>query len=329
MKIRATAADSGRRVDQWIEGRLNGLSRTRIQSLIRNGHITVNRRVVKAHARVREGLEAEIELPAPEPASVEAENIPLDILYEDADILVLNKPAGLVVHPAAGHRAGTLVNALLFHCHDLAGIGGELRPGLVHRLDKDTSGALVVAKNDLAMAGLVGQFKEGRVRKEYVALVHGTPKPPEGRIETLIGRSPRDRKKMSARPNSGRRAVTHYRVDAVYGDICRVRVRIETGRTHQIRVHMAHLGHPVVGDTQYGRRKTDLPAGLVARQMLHAERLGLTHPRTGREMLFVAPLPPDMRAVLELLSKTGLDKTPSFLGHSARPLAAIKPHGGD
>jgi len=192
------------------------------------------------------------------------------------------------------------VNALLFHCRDLAGIGGERRPGIVHRLDKDTTGALVAAKNEKAMANLVEQFKAGQVRKEYLAVAHGTPAPAAGTVKTLIGRSSHDRQKMSARPSSGRPAVTHYRVEESWDDVSLLRVRIETGRTHQIRVHMAHIGHPVVGDRQYGRRRAALPMP-VARQMLHAETLAFRHPRTGQPLEFKAPLPADMTSLIQSL----------------------------
>ena len=298
--MQATAADRGLRLDVWLERALPELSRSRIQSLIKAGHITLGGRAAKPHARLRAGLEAVVRVPAARPVSAVAEAIPVAALYEDDDVIVVNKPAGLVVHPAAGHASGTLVNALLNHCADLAGIGGEIRPGIVHRLDKDTSGALVVAKNDAAMAGLIRQFKSGAVLKEYLALVWGTPQPPEGRLETLIGRSRHDRKKMSARPASGRPAVTHYAVQERLGDFSLMRIRIETGRTHQIRVHMAHMGHPVLGDTQYGRRRGVLSIR-VSRQLLHAQRLVFKHPRTGVTIDSRAPLPPDFSRALDAL----------------------------
>jgi 23S rRNA pseudouridine1911/1915/1917 synthase len=245
----------------------------------------------------------QIDVPAPEPVELAPEDIPLDILYEDADIIVVNKPPGLVVHPAAGNPSGTLVNALLHHCKDFAGIGGELRPGIVHRLDKNTSGVLIAAKNEAAMNGLIEQFKERKVQKEYVALVWGHPEPPTGTIETLVGRSVHNRKKMSAHPATGRKAITHYKVEERFRDASLVRVRIETGRTHQIRVHMSHLGHPIVGDRQYGRaRQNQLPAP-ASRQMLHAERLEFTHPGTGEEMELVAAMPCDMGRLLAELRK--------------------------
>jgi 23S rRNA pseudouridine1911/1915/1917 synthase len=209
----------------------------------------------------------------------------------------------MVVHPAPGHSAGTLVNALLHHCTDLTGIGGEERPGIVHRLDKDTSGVMVVAKNEAAMAGLVQQFKMGKVRKEYLAVVHGVPRPGEGRIETLIGRSRHDRKRMSSDPARGRKAVTDYKIEQAFLNASLVRLRIQTGRTHQIRVHMKHLGHPVVGDSQYGpgKRPCALPTS-AARQMLHSEILAFVHPcRGGKKNKYKAPVPDDMRELIEEL----------------------------
>jgi 23S rRNA pseudouridine1911/1915/1917 synthase len=299
-RLSAAAAEAGLRLDIWLERHLPGLSRSRVQALIRAGLVTLGDKSAKPNTRVRAGMEAWVRIPPAIPVSTEAQDIPLDVLYEDEDVIVINKPPGLVVHPAAGHASGTLVNALLHHCKNLAGIGGELRPGIVHRLDKDTSGAMVVAKTDAAMAGLVKQFKAGGVRKEYLAIVHGRPTPREGTVSTLIGRSRHDRKKMSAQPSRGRPAVTHYAVQEDLGDFALLRVRIETGRTHQIRVHLAHVGHPVVGDAQYGRRRaTRVPQ--ADRQMLHAHRLGFPHPRNGAPLEFVAPVPDDFQRVLEAL----------------------------
>ena len=302
MKLSVDSAAARERLDAWLAARLEGVSRSRIQALIVSGAIRVDGGPVRPNLRLRGGMEVEVALPPPAPAAPAPEDIPLRVLFEDADVIVIDKPAGLVVHPAAGHAAGTLVNALLHRCADLAGIGGERRPGIVHRLDKDTSGAMVVAKNERAMASLVGQFKAGQVRKEYVALVHGVPMPPSGTVDTLIGRSSHDRKKMSAEPSRGRRAVTHYRVAEVLGDCAFLRVRIETGRTHQIRVHLAHIGHPVLGDRQYGGRRERGGSGGAERgalrQMLHAETLAFRHPRDARDVVCRAPLPADMAAVL-------------------------------
>jgi 23S rRNA pseudouridine1911/1915/1917 synthase len=281
--------------------RLPGLSRSRVQALVRSGDVKVNGESRRPHDKVSAGMEVTVHVPPARPVPVAAEDIPLDVIHEDPDVIVVNKAAGLVVHPAAGHASGTLVNALLHHCGDLAGVGGELRPGIVHRLDKDTSGVMVVAKNDDAMASLVAQFKQGAVRKEYLAVVNGTPRPAAGTVETLIGRSRHDRKKMSARPARGREAVTSYEVVEELGSFALLRVRIETGRTHQIRVHLAHIGHPVVGDRQYGRRKPTAVDTGAGRQMLHAHRLGFRHPRSGEALTFEAPMPEDMNAVLERL----------------------------
>jgi len=287
-------AGAAGRLDAWLASQTSELSRARIQALIKEGRVTCVGAPVKANAKPRPGQVIEIAVPAPVPAIPQPENIPLDILYEDGDCLVLNKPAGLVVHPAPGHASGTLVNALLHHCRDLGGVGGVERPGIVHRLDKDTSGLMVVAKNDAAMAGFVRLFQTGGMTKEYLALVHGLPQKPSGTVSGLIGRHPSNRKKMAVVTRNGKQAVTHYTVERRMGDITLVRCRIETGRTHQIRVHMQSLGCPVVGDAVYGRPAADkrLPH-FPARQMLHAAHLKFAHPLTGVPMEFVAPLPKD------------------------------------
>lgn len=253
---------------------------------------------------LRADVVVHFEPPPPVPATLQPEAIPLDILYEDADILVLNKPPGLVVHPAAKRETGTLVHALLHHCHDLAGIGGELRPGIVHRLDKDTSGVMVVAKNETALTRLAQQFKARTVKKKYIALVRGVVTPPEGAIETLIGRHPQHRKKMSAKVPRGRTARTRYRTLEVFPNAAWLSVMIETGRTHQIRVHMAHYGHPILGDPLYGRARTLCDGTPVHRQMLHAATLCIRHPVTRQELEFEAPLPEDMRAVIRHLRES-------------------------
>jgi len=301
VKLSVAAEDAGCRLDVWLAKRLPGLSRSRVQALIRSGDVQVGGKTHRPHDKVSTGMDVTVHVPPARPVSLSAEDIPLDIIHEDPDLVVVNKPAGLVVHPAAGHASGTLVNALLHHCHDLAGVGGELRPGIVHRLDKDTSGVMVAAKNDDAMASLVEQFKQGAVRKEYLAIVHGTPRPAAGTVRTLIGRSRHDRKKMSARPARGREAVTTYETVEELGHFTLLGVRIETGRTHQIRVHLAHIGHPVLGDRQYGRRKPSAADTGAGRQMLHAHRLGFRHPRSGESMTFEAPVPEDMKAALERL----------------------------
>jgi 23S rRNA pseudouridine1911/1915/1917 synthase len=301
MKEHVTPDEAGRRLDAWLAARRPELSRARWQDLIKDGHVLVNDAPRKANYAVRGGDAVAFEVPAARPTALAAEDIPLDVLYEDGDLLVINKPPGLVVHPAPGHDAGTLVNALLHRCKDLAGIGGERRPGIVHRLDRDTSGALVVAKNEAAMAHLAAQFKNRSVAKEYVALVQGAVARKSGRIATLIGRSPRDRKKMSARVTRGRDAVSNYEVVEQFESAALVRVRIETGRTHQIRVHMAHLGHPVLGDEAYGRARTHDSIPSLPRQMLHAERIAFRHPRTGVDLRIEAPWPEDFRTAVEAL----------------------------
>ncbi|MBU4201295.1 MAG: RluA family pseudouridine synthase [Verrucomicrobia bacterium] len=301
--------ETGVRLDVWLTRRVKTISRSRIKALIQAGHITLDGHAVKEHHKTRAGETVRVVIPPLEDTTLRPEPIPLDILYQDSDLMVINKPAGLVVHPAAGHPSGTLVNALLFHCPELAGIGGERRPGIVHRLDKDTSGVLVAAKNDRAMAGLAAQFKARQVEKHYLALVWGRPHPPTGTIETLIGRHRQDRKRMSARPRSGRPALTQYETLKVFDDITLLRIHIITGRTHQIRVHMAYRCHPVVGDRQYGLRSGRILPVPVPRQMLHAEQLVLMHPATGRRLSFTAPLPADMTALLNALRKRSQSET--------------------
>lgn len=284
------------RLDSRLAAACPDLSRARIQALMREGLVTLGGIPAKPDDRPRGPLSVLIRIPPPLPAAPLPEEIPLDILYEDADCLVLNKPAGLVVHPAPGHPCGTLVNALLFHCRDLGGVGGVERPGIVHRLDKDTSGLMAVAKNDAAMAGFVRLFQTGRVRKEYFAWVHGAPPLDSGTVDTLIGRHPVLRQKMAVVEKNGKRAVTHYEVAGRRGGLTLLRCRIETGRTHQIRVHVKYLGCPVAGDALYGRPAADrLLDPPPRRQLLHAFRLAFPHPVTGVPMDFEAPPPPDFR----------------------------------
>ena len=298
------ADGAGARLDVALGRVRPELSRARWQQLIREGRVLVNGRASKPSQVVKGGDAVCYDIPPPAPVSVAPEALPLEILYEDGSILVLSKPPGMVVHPAPGHSGGTLVNALLHHCRDLSGIGGELRPGIVHRLDRDTSGVMVVAKTEAAQRNLAGQFKGRTVRKFYQALVWGHPRPSDGTIETLVGRSTGNRKKMSARPRAGRPAVTHYTVAQAYSGVSLLDVRIETGRTHQIRVHLAHIGYPVVGDRTYGRgKRPELPAPAL-RQMLHARTLSFTHPDTGQSLEFEAPLPPDFRSLLSALKES-------------------------
>lgn len=291
----------GLRIDAWLASRIEGMSRARIGALIGEGRVTRNgEECGKASAKTRCGDEFVVSPHPPAPAEPEPEDIPLDIVYEDADIIVIDKPAGLVVHPAPGHPGGTLVNALLFHCHDLAGIGGVERPGIVHRIDCDTTGLLVVAKNQKSMAGLQRQFQEGAVRKEYLALVHGMA-PAEGEVSSAIGRDKVDRKKMRvARDGGGKAALSRFSAVERFGKIATLlKVCIHTGRTHQIRVHMASIGFPVAGDQTYGDQRRDrLLPGCPKRQMLHAAHLELDHPSTGARMVFERPPPADMAALL-------------------------------
>ena len=289
------------RLDAWLAEEEGDLSRSRWQALIEEGRVTVNGRTVKKNRRVSDGDRVVWQIPAPVEAVPQPEDIPLDILYEDRDLIVINKPAGLVVHPAAGNETGTLVNALLHHCTDLAGIGGEKRPGIVHRLDKDTSGVMVAAKNEPALNELARQFRYRETEKDYLALVWGVPQEKRGTVRGTIGRHPIHRKKMAVDVRNGRNAVSHYEVIETFDDATLVRVRIETGRTHQVRVHMAHLKHPVIGDTVYGRaRKANIRAG---RQMLHAAKLSFVHPKSSKRLLFEAPLPEDFVRILDRLRK--------------------------
>lgn len=286
---------AGQRLDQFLHAQHPDLSRAFLQKLIEGGQVLVDGRACKASYRVRAGDRISVEIPPPRLLDTKPEAIKLEILFEDDDLVVVNKPAGMVVHPAAGNFDHTLVNALLHHCRgQLAGIGGVQRPGIVHRLDKGTSGCIVVAKTDLAHQALVAQFKSRDVKKIYRALCWGKFERPSGKIETTIGRSSRDRKKMSARTSHGRAALTDYRVLKQCAGFALVELTIHTGRTHQIRVHMAHIGHPVVGDAVYGRARV-VPATIsIARVMLHAYKLGFTHPRTGKVVDCEAPMPEEM-----------------------------------
>lgn len=288
----------GVRVDKYVAEAVPELSRAAVQRLIGEGRIRVNGAVVKPSYRLEPGDSIAVEVPPPVEVSIAPEPIPLDVVYEDADILVVNKPAGMVVHPAFGHTGGTLVNAVLAHCPDLAGVGGELRPGIVHRLDKDTSGLIVVAKGDAALRDLQAQFKGREVQKVYLALVEGYVSPPTGLIDAPIGRDPRARKKMAVVPRGGREAQTEYRVLETYDAHTLVEAHPLTGRTHQIRIHMAFIGHPIVGDPVYGFRKQRTKA---PRLFLHAARLGFRLPGTGEWREFQAPLPDDLVGVLARL----------------------------
>ncbi|MCF6179852.1 MAG: RluA family pseudouridine synthase [Geopsychrobacter sp.] len=302
------------RLDLFVGGELPGVSRVQIKRLIDEGCILVDGDSSKAAARLRGGEVISISLPEPQPASAQPEAIPLQVLFEDSDLIVIDKPAGLVVHPAAGHASGTLVNALLFHCGDLSGIGGELRPGIVHRLDKDTSGVMVATKNDATHIALAAQFKEHSVNRRYLALVHGLLSPASGRVDLPIGRHPTHRLKMSSKGRQTKSAVTHWRVQRLFETdrLSLVEFRLETGRTHQIRVHFSEQNMPLVHDPLYGGRgrTADLQdqklrklAQQLPGQALHARLLGFVHPRSQQYIEFVSEPPPVFGALLDYLSQ--------------------------
>ena len=294
--------EPGHRVDRYVADRVPYLSRSRIKQLIMDRLVTVNGQVVKASHRLEKGDRVLLRMPEVEEVGLVPQGLPLSIVYEDQDLLVVDKPAGLVVHPAPGHRGGTLVNALLARYPDLP-IDESKRPGIVHRLDKDTSGLLIVAKNEDARQKLQQQFKESRVRKVYIALVEGRVEPERGVIEAPLGRDPRNRKRMAVIPHGGREARTEYRVLEQLGDQSLLEVRPQTGRTHQVRVHLAFIGHPVVGDATYGYRKQRLG---VARQFLHAHRLGFRLPSSEQEIELVSELPADLAGSLARLREPTL-----------------------
>ncbi|GGG10067.1 putative RNA pseudouridine synthase YlyB [Paenibacillus abyssi] len=290
---------AGERLDKYVTESLeDGMaSRTQVQDWIKNGQVIVNEKTVKPNYKVSEGDTVSVTIPEPESAEIVPEAIPLQVAYEDSDVIVINKPRGMVVHPALGHSSGTVVNALMFHCKDLSGINGMLRPGIVHRIDKDTSGLLMAAKNDLAHHSLAEQLKEHTVTRKYIALAHGNLPHDQGTIDAPIGRDPHDRKLFAVTGRNGKHAVTHFRVLERFGDYTLMELQLETGRTHQIRVHMKYIGHPLAGDPVYGRSKTIALKG----QALHAAVLGFEHPRTGEQLQFEAPLPEDMEQVLSAL----------------------------
>ena len=281
------------RLDLFLAGRCPDLSRSQLQELMRRGCVTLNGKPAKPSLRVRQDDLIAVVIPPPQPVALLPEDIPLTVVYENPDLLVVDKPAGLTVHPAPGHPTGTLVNALLARCPDLEGIGGEMRPGIVHRLDKDTSGLIMVAKNQRAHHALSAQLKQREVLKGYLALVWGLPSPGSGVVDAPIARDPRNRKRMAV-VEGGRDATTRYEAREAIGPFTLVEAAPRTGRTHQIRVHMAHLGHPLVGDGSYSRRPL-----LIARHFLHAYRLGFRLPSSGEWMELVSPLPPDLAGALE------------------------------
>ena len=298
IEITVQAEDAGQRLDAYL-ARETDLSRSAVQRLIEGGFVLLNGKEPEAKTKVRAGDRLEVSQPEPAATDIVPQDIPIEIVYQDADIAVINKPKGMVVHPAAGNPDGTLVNAIMYHIKDLSGIGGEMRPGIVHRIDRMTSGLLVIAKNDAAHAFLSDELKTHSVSRVYFCIVEGNLREDEGTVDAPIGRSRSDRKKMAVVPD-GRSAVTHWRVLERFGDRTFLRVELETGRTHQIRVHMAYIKHPIVGDEVYGHAKNSL--GIVG-QALHAGELRLTHPRTGESMCFTAPLPEEMEHALDLLRK--------------------------
>ena len=297
--LRLTADWDGERLDQFLSRSVEGLTRSAAQRLIEEGAVTCNGRAVKKNARTAVGDDVALTLPDPEPVDVLPQDIPLDVAYEDDDVIVVNKPVGMVVHPAPGHPDGTLVNALLYHCkNSLSGINGELRPGIVHRIDRDTSGLIIAAKNDAAHLALAEQLQDHSLYRYYEAVCVGGLREDSGTVDAPIGRHPVDRKKMAVDRKNGREAVTHWEVLGRYSGHTHIGCRLETGRTHQIRVHMASIGHPLLGDTVYGAKK---PVPGLAGQCLHARRLSFVHPRTGERLTVECPLPDWFTAVLDRL----------------------------
>ncbi|OXM15707.1 RluA family pseudouridine synthase [Paenibacillus herberti] len=290
------SSEAKQRLDKFITDKLAdpAISRTQVQDWISAGAATIGGRTVKANQKLAAGDQLVVIIPEPQAAEIVPENIPLDIVYEDSDVIVINKPRGMVVHPAPGHSGGTVVNALMYHCKDLSGINGVMRPGIVHRIDKDTSGLLMAAKNDLAHLSLAEQLKEHTVTRKYIALVHDNLQHDIGTIDAPIGRDDKDRKMFTVTIKGSKHAVTHFQVIERLGDYTLVDLQLETGRTHQIRVHLKYIGHPLAGDPIYGRNKTVALKG----QALHAALLGFTHPRSGERLEFEAPIPGDMQHVL-------------------------------
>ena len=324
IEIQVSQSHSGKRLDSALAELLEDsedyrssvssgtvLSRSRLQQWIRDGHVLVDGKPSRPSHKLRGGERIAVHVPEPEPLGVEPEPMVLDVLYEDAELIVVNKPQGLVVHPGAGHSTGTLVHGLLHHCHDLSGIGGVLRPGIVHRLDRGTSGAIVVAKTDRAHEGLTRQFAEREVHKRYLAMVYGVPEPSSGIIETLYGRHPTDRRKFSSKVSRGKKAVTSYGVMASAGGLSQVDLLLGTGRTHQIRVHLTERGHPIVGDPVYSGRQysrmSDEGLRSVATELdyqaLHAWEIGFTHPVTGEKLSLTAPMPELLASLVERIAE--------------------------
>lgn len=295
--VTAETEDAGTRADVFLAAKL-GVSRSNMQKLLEDGRVKRGEKIIKANYKVRAGEMFVVDIPEPEPIEAVPENIPLDIIYEDDDVVVLNKARGMVVHPAPGNYTGTLVNALLYHCSNLSGINSAIRPGIVHRLDKDTSGIMIVAKNDAAHISLSQQIQSKTAVRTYLAVVRGNIKTDSGTIETQIARDKTDRKKMAVVKEGGRDAITDYEVLERFGKYTLVRCKLRTGRTHQIRVHMEYLGYPLVGDPKYSPMKTPFA---IKGQALHSHTLEFTHPRTGERMKFEAPLPEDMHKIITRL----------------------------
>ena len=296
LTLTATSEDRGVRIDAWLAAHVEGLTRSAAAKLLESGGVAVNGVSAAKNYRLTGGETVEVTRPEAEEIAVEPQDIPLDVVYEDQDVIVVNKPVGLVVHPAPGHPDGTLVNALLHHCGDsLSGIGGEKRPGIVHRIDRDTSGLIIAAKNDAAHLALSAQLSDHTLARTYECLVMGNLRQDSGTVDAPIGRHPSDRKKMAVEPRNGRRAVTHWEVIAHYNGVTHVRCRLETGRTHQIRVHMAYIGHPILGDTVYGAKK---PVPGLAGQCLQAVELRFVHPRTGKLVTVSCPRSPEFEQQL-------------------------------
>lgn len=301
---------AGIRADIALSRVLEGQTRSQVKRLIEEGNVVIEGEPIKSSRKLEQGEEVRVRIPPPESLEAEPEEIPLSVLYEDEDLIVIDKPAGMTVHPGAGVKRGTLVNALLFRCKDLSGIGGKIRPGIVHRLDKNTSGVMVVAKNDMSHDSLVRQFKDRTVKKKYIAVVEGAVKKDSGSFSSKIGRHPTHRVKMSSKAASGRESLTNWKVLKRFEKAALVEAEPKTGRTHQIRVHFSENGHPIVADELYGHKKhrtsrLDRAAKAIGRQALHASGLGFTHPRTGKFMEFTAPVPEDMKKALNILEESG------------------------
>ena len=299
--IRLTADRAGERLDQFLARSVEGLTRSAAQRLLEEGAVTRSGRPARKNDKTSPGDVLEVVLPDPAPVDLLPQNIPLDVVYEDGDVIVVNKPVGMVVHPAPGHPDGTLVNALLYHCgNSLSGINGALRPGIVHRIDRDTSGLIIAAKNDAAHLALAEQLQDHSLYREYEAVCAGSLREDAGTVDAPVGRHPADRKRMAIDRKNGRRAVTHWTVLGRYPGCTHIQCRLETGRTHQIRVHLASIGHPILGDTVYGAKK---PYPGLADQCLHARRLSFLHPRTGERVTVECPLPDYFTALLDKLSR--------------------------